>query len=290
MEKEEKKESSEKTKGNSVKYSVLLVLAVLIGILVGYGLSNINRSITKEDDVVVKEENGLEEEKNEQETKSRELTQNEKAVLLSQIKEYNTRIPDLYGAEIKLDNQRLLQFASIYARPKTISAEEYKEITFSAESVRSIIKKYFYIENEIQHTNIKCDVCGDDRYIYNEDTKVYSYNKEQNGHGGAGMIPDSYVSYLSGTIENEKAVVVKTKILYAGWCSDICLNFCSAYYGTYDDARNSKNSLLGNSSSEEKVVVTDDMYASVADKLKTTVFTFIKDNEGNFGLKSVTFE
>ena len=73
------------------------------------------------------------------------------------------------------------------------------------------------------------------------------------------------------------------KILYGNYCSDTCIGG----YSYYASIPNESAVQLFQSVLPEEFIITDEKYAEVADKVGITTFTFEKDSEGNYGLKTV---
>ena len=277
MEKFEEDKNEKKTGG--VKNIILLIFATLLGFAVGFGLTRIDfGSINKED------KNDVVEGQEQEENKVRDLNEDEKNKLLEQIGVYNEYFSEFY--ELKdvniISDSDLLDFASRQIQNAWING-------FTADEAEGVIKKYFNIEREIVHGDMECFAGDAINFYYDVDTRSYKRNIGNHGHGGEGGVGVAYVEYLNGEIENEKEAVVKTKLLYRRPCGDIC-GPSNVYYGTYQDSINGTNALLGDPNNDRDLDVTDELYQTVADKINATVFTFVKDGDGNYGLKSVTFE
>ena len=277
----EKKENVEKNvevdnskKTNTAKFVILLVVAVLAGFLVGFGITQIDFDVKQGE---------KQEEKQEKKDVVRDLMPIEKKILLEQISYYNVNFSKYYGTkDLNISDQELLRFA--YWQ---VDDECDNEIT--ADAVLKKIKQYFYIDYDFKHQDIKCIIKSDLNLVnYNEDEQIYSYNYDHPGHGSAFM-NGSYTYYVEGNVKNEQEVVVKAKVLYGSRCGDICGP--NSYYGSYNDSVNANNPIISaNWENGEDAVVNDEVFKTVSDKVGVTIFTFIKDDAGNYGLKSVTFE
>ena len=84
---------------------------------------------------------------------------------------------------------------------------------------------------------------------------------------------------------------MKAKILYGSYCSDICGP--GSYYGSYLDSVNKRNPLATDDKYDANgdiILATEQEKIDAVSNLKMTVFTFVIDSDGNYGLKSVTFE
>ena len=285
MEKKEKDENNvvdNSKKTNTIKYVILLLVAVLSGFLVGFGVTQIDFK-DKVDANEKKEEKQEKDDVKEDKIEVRDLTAAEKKKLISQIDKYNSLIPEIYGSErITINDEDLLFFAYFGVKDGGSS--------ISAEAMEKEIKRLFYIDHQITHQDIKCLMNNEINYVnYDSQSRIYTYNDEHPGHGGVGMISSSYTHYIEGKVVNETEAVVKTKILYGGYCGDICGP--SSYYGSYLDSRNARNSLISaNLETGDDAEINEEIFKTVSDKIVVTKFTFVIDSDGNYGLKSVTFE
>lgn len=280
MEKKEKDENNvvdNSKKTNTIKYVILLLVAVLSGFLVGFGVTQIDfkESNDKKEEKQEKDD-GVKEDK----VEVRDLIAVEKKILLEQIRVYNSYASHLYENGDFTSEQELLQFAY-----KQIKYSGYNTDSISEEQMLNMIKKYFYLSSDFKHQDIRHDE-NTNFYNYDDSNKTYIYNEEHLGHE-FGVIPDSYVHFIDGKVTNEKEVVLKAKVLLAGYCGGPCGP--QNYYASYSDAWNKINPLF-DIPQNHWIEVDEELFKTVSDKVGVTVFTFIKDDDGNYGLKSVTFE
>ena len=265
-------------KNSSVNWPIriIIVLLIILALLIGYIAidKKNNTPITDESEVTEKEDTT-----NENNTENtRELTQEEINILKDQIEKTSQYLGENYPINSidNLPNQELLHAMQI------LSESGYP--SFSATQIDETTKKYFGNTKQIIHENILCQYKEHDMlYLYDANTNTYNYNNNHPGHGGTSFISRVKAFEVKGTISNEKTVTVTAKILYGNYCSDTCIGG----YSYYASIPNESAVQLFQSVLPEEFIITDEKYAEVADKVGITTFTFEKDSEGNYGLKTV---
>lgn len=208
----------------------------------------------------------------------RSLTDSEQSTLLEQVKVYNASFSDSYPiTNIKdLSNQSKLYFAFSNLKLNSLS-------NFMESDLEKVINKYFGLASEIVYEDIICPIDNKVFFKYDSARRDYSFINDH-GHGGSGTyITTNY--YVDGNVINEKEIIIDVNIIYSDYCSDTC-GPTTGYYKNVNDALNSTNSLFSPTSDEYTFTNSD--YQKIKDKLDITRFTFIKDKDGNYGLKSVT--
>ena len=75
--------------------------------------------------------------------------------------------------------------------------------------------------------------------------------------------------------------------MYGNYCYGTC-GPVTGYYKSAVDSRNGENPVLGGL--DDYYEITEEEYQSVKDNLPVTKFTFVKDQNENYGLESVTLE
>ncbi len=207
-----------------------------------------------------------------------ELTEEEKNILLDQISEYNSRFATEYPMKnvSEIANQEKLYFGVIQ-----INKEGFQE-SFSTEKLSQVMEKYFSNKASYTDENIQCVIRDGVLYQYNEEKKNYQY-QGTHGHGG-GSFSRSNNYYVEGN-KKKNTYTIKVQILYETTCSDIC-GPTSAYYS---DAE-AKNIVYEIPEDKVETIQASEVYPQVKEKLPITTFTFIKDEDGNYGLDSVIIE
>lgn len=255
----------------------LIVIIILLSLaLVGSGGYIIY------DKVIKKEPAQKEEQKTPQkqeEDKITNLTEVEKTLLLDQASDYTKTFATSYPItdSTNLDNQTVLRFA-------LMKTNMYgKEIMES--DIEKVLEKYFGKTHSFKHEDIQCFQADGPLYTYDSATRKYTY-QDIHGHGGDGAF--RFTNYhLGGTVINEKIYKLKVNIIYEDYCSDIC-GPTQGYYKSPNKNNNRTDYLLG--PYEDSHELTNQEYESIKEKLDITTFTFIKDENNNYGLKSVTLE
>ena len=252
-----------KDKKNTSKVLIIILILVIITLL-GYIIYD--KGIRKEE---IKEENKQEE------TTIRKINKQEEKILLNQITAYTTYLADSYPiTENKpLENQEALYFA--------YQNLENKDIQFSENDLEKVLEKYFGKNHPYIHENINCFVGDGPLYEYDSTQKIYIY-QDIHGHGGKPCYQPS-VYLVDGKVTSNKKYKIKTHILYANGTGDTLApseRYYTSIHKDYDDY------VLGPYDQEHQV--TEEEYQSIKDQIPITTFTFEKDEDNNYGLKSVT--
>lgn len=268
-------------KKNNTQTILIVILTTISALSLGYialDKTNILSSKDSNSKKEVKKENKVQEKET-----TRDLTQDEINILKKSIEEvYNTKFASYYplGNLNTISNQKLLMFAH-----DACIVESTRDVIQST-AMDNIIARYFG-DFKVQHEDIICTVDNIPMYKYDSATNTYTYNENHPGHGGADSttVRDSKTLYLSGTVKDEKEYTINMKVLYGGKAADI-VGPNNAYYKSYSDT----TPVVGDTSSYEDLVVDENTIKNIQDKLPTTTYTFIKDQNDNYGLKSVTIQ
>ena len=208
----------------------------------------------------------------------KELTMEEKELLLAQIKDYTTILADSYPIDGlgSLDNQQALLFA---LDQLGVTGQDFME-----SDLEKVLEKYFGDNHPYIHEDIQCFLGDGVLYRYDSAKREYFF-QDIHGHGGAGIYP-AEIYYLDGQKKDE-VYTVRVNILYGNYCYGTC-GPVTGYYKSAVDSRNGENPVLGGL--DDYYEITEEEYQSVKDNLPVTKFTFVKDQNENYGLESVTLE
>ena len=250
-----------KKKSNKGVIVIIILIIALLGIS-GYIIYD--KAINKE---------GIRKEKKEPEIK--EVTEEEKNTLLEQINVYTPYFADSYPITEKstLDNQEVLYFASMQL--------ENKFSDFMESDLEKVLEKYFGKDHPYVHEDIDCFAGDGVLYKYDSAKRTYEY-EDMHAHGGK-TIYRSTVFFVEGKSEDDTTYKIQTQILYTTSAGDT-VGPRDRYYTSanqeYDDY------ILGPYGEDHEV--TEEEYQSIKNKIPITTFTFEKDEDNNYGLKSVT--
>ena len=214
-----------------------------------------------------------------QQNSIRKLRKEEQDILLDQIKKYNLSFASSYPfTDSKLlKNQTTLMFA---LKMTTKTGQDLMESDIEKE-----LQKYFGINHPYVHEDIECPLGDGPLYKYNRAKSMYLY-QYVHAHGELGFYP-SELYFVSGTVENNKKIKMKVKILYADYCSGTC-GPIQGYYPSISEAENKNEYILEPYTDFHNL--TEEQYQTIQEKVPNTTFNFEKDKEGNYGLKSVTID
>ncbi len=178
----------------------------------------------------------------------------------------------------KLNNQELIRLAWQHREDKT-------SYELTQDEVDKFIKKYFGNNVTVNHEDLLCEIDNKPLYKYSRTTKKYTANFNEHGHGGPGAISNNKVLYIDGKAKGN-IYTVNTKVFVGNYCGDTC-GPNNAYYESYNDSYNHNNPVVGDFNSEEDIQLTNEIMNKNKDKVRTTTYTFEKQNNGDFALISV---
>lgn len=260
------------------KINMLITILILILIIISNHIIYDKILKSQKEENVLKQK--LKENPNQAEQNSiRELREEEQEILLDQIKKYNLSFASSYPiTDLKpLNNQSALMFA---LKMTTKTGQDLMESDIEKE-----LRKYFGKDHPYVHEDIECFLEDGPLYKYNRTKNIYLY-QYIHAHGELGFYP-SELYFVSGVVKNNKNFQIKVKILYADYCSGTC-GPIQGYYASISEAENKNEYIL------EPYIdfhnLTEVQYQTIQEKVPTTTFNFEKDNEGNYGLKSVIID
>lgn len=271
-----------------VFFTILIILLVIGAFFLG---KNFEQKNSKENSETNKVTNGESNDKS-----SRNLTVAEKEELTDMIENgYNIYLSSYFkemnsGNIPNLTNQELLTIGyHLYLnnlKDKTVSSDNFK-----GAQIKNLLSKYFGKNKTIVLEDIICENDNEVLYKYDKNSDTYTFNNSNNihGHGSRGRISLSKILITEAKIENESEITINAKVLYGNYCSDVCIPD-NAYYSSYIDAAAHQNPVIGDYLVETKIELTDSLIEENQDKIPTTTYKLIKDNDGNYELKSVTIE
>ena len=265
----------EKKKSN--KGLIIIIIILVIALLGTSGYIIYDKVITKEDE---KQEKKPPKEEQEQQPVARNITEEEQTILLDQITAYTTYFADSYPIteETPLDNWEALTFATMQL--------ESRFSDFMESDLEKVLEQYFGKNHPYIHEDINCFAGDGVLYKYDSAKRTYTY-QDIHAHGGRTTFrPTIYI--LEGTVKDNTTYEVTTQILYANNAGDT-VGPRERYYITANrnqTAEDYEDCILGPYGVEHEV--TEEEYQSIKDQIPITTFTFEKDEDNNYGLKSVT--
>lgn len=253
---------------------LIVIIIILVVALLGSISYIVYDKLIIQEEVEKKKKVKPEKEQTESEEK-RALTNEEEKQILSQIKDYTQILADSYpiNNENPLENQDVLNFALVKIGTLGDNIME--------SDIEKILQTYFGKNHPYTHEDIDCFAGDGLLYKYNSAKREYIF-QNTHGHGGQGSY-SAEVFFVDGTVEDNKYTVT-VHILYGDYCGGICGPTLS-YYKTKEDSMNGENPILG--PYEDPHTITSEEYDTIKSSLSTTTFTFEKDKDNNYGLKTV---
>lgn len=270
-------------------FTILIILLAVGAFFLG---KNFEQKDSKENNKVTDGENNGE--------SSRNLTDSEKEELISMIeKGYNIYLSG-YFSEMdsenvqKITNQELLTigYHLLYLETDFSLVDDNSNYnSFKGSQLKDVLIKYFGTNKSIILEDIICDADNEILYKYDKNSDTYTFNDINNihAHGGSEKISSSKILIIEDKIENESEITIKAKVLYGNYCGSTCAPD-NAYYSSYRDSKNHQVPVIGDYNSDSEIELTDSLIKENQNKIPTTTYKLIKDNNGNYELKSVTIE
>ncbi len=255
---------------------IAIIILLVIALLATSGYIIYDKVIKKEE--VTKEKVTPKEEQ--QQPVTRNTTKEEQTILLDQITAYTTYFADSYPIteETPLDNWEALSFATIQL--------ENSFSDFMESDLEKVLEQYFGKNHPYIHADINCFAGDGVLYKYDSAKRTYTY-QDIHAHGGrTAFRPTIYI--LEGIVKDDTTYEVTTQILYANNAGDT-MGPRERYYITANKTPTTEeyeDCILGPYGVEHEV--TEEEYQSIKDQIPITTFTFEKDEDNNYGLKSVT--
>ncbi len=257
----------------SNKGLIIIIIILIIALLATSGYIIYDKVIKKEE---VTEEKKTPKEEQEQQPVTRNITEEEQTILLNQITAYTTYFADSYPLSEKssFDNQDVLYFASMQL--------ENRFSDFMESDLEKVLEKYFGKDHPYVHEDINCFAGDGVLYKYDSAKRTYTY-EDMHAHGGKTIFRPT-IFFVEGKSEDDTIYEIQTQILYATSAGDT-VGPRERYYISanqdYDDY------ILGPYGGDHEV--TEEEYQSIKEQIPITAFTFEKDEDGNYGLKTVKF-
>ena len=184
---------------------------------------------------------------------------------------------DLPSKTSNIKNDELLTFAvyKLINEKKEGLPDDIKYIEIS-----SIITKTFGKDHKFELENVNCPAGDDLLYEYNTETNSLE-RRGEHGHGGPGYNRNKI--FLIEATKTKEEIVIKTRVLYAGLCSDVC----GPIENIYKDAKATESIYQPTEEYEDEAKVYKEAYEKVKDKLPTTTFIYKKQSNNNYGLSEI---
>jgi len=186
----------------------------------------------------------------------------------------NTYFADNYPIKSidKIPNQELLSVAYL----KVLSNGRLE--TFSSSAISDSIHDLFGADCKFKHEDINCHINDGVLYKYNSSNETYSFTGIH-GHGGH-EVRDNKVFFLDAFVDEEKGIItINTKVLYS-----LSYEVRGPLNIFYAEPSDTKPIYKVDSDTD---VSFDEAYEKVKDRLPITTYTFVRNSDYNYGLKSI---
>ena len=265
-------DKKKKNKGFIIVIVILTILVIALGSYIIYDKVISNKTDTTEENLNNNDED---------ENKLENITEDDIKNFSNQIDDYNTYLTDYYPINDinNLNSDIILEFAS-----KMVEKKDYNT-SFTKKEMDNIINKYFGSDYSYTLKDINCFLGDGILYKYDTATETYNFYGEH-PHGGEGFYRSKYY-FLDGTYDKEtNEYIINTKVLYASYAGDT-YGPIDYYFSNGSDAKNNENSIYTVDEKDSENDTYNQAYNEIKDKLPITTYTFVKDNNDNYALKSV---
>lgn len=233
------------------------------------------------DKVMVKEEVVQKEEKEKGKTTPiKKLTENDATTFIRRIDFFNTFFSKHYPIEdvSKLSNQDVLLLGEIYATRGLFT--EGGVSGFTADALREGVVATVGADYPVKMEDINCYMGDGVLYQYNANIDEF-HQIGNHGHDGIG-VERNKAYFQDGTYNSETDTYeIHVKVVSSYGCGGTCGPRVDFYNGfDYDKA-------IYNTEEDTDY---DVVYKEISDKLSIITYSFIKNSDGGYGLKSVTMK
>lgn len=278
MENEVKVEKNKRGRGLVVLVVILSILVLGLAFYIAYDKGLI---LNKKGQEQTENKKDVKDKEDDSKEEKRELTVSEKEKfedVINKLNQYFSNYYPISNPKNIIGNDELLSFA--------LTQIGYSKQSFTGDDVNKIINNYFGSSVSVTNKDIICPIDKEAFYTYNASTNTYAKSSYNHGHDGTGFMEANYF-FESGYVEDEKTVTINSKIVYLGYRSGTW-GPTYEYYSNYNDAKNGTNPVYKGDTSGEGLVLTDELYQSIKDNFPTTTFTFEKNSDGYYDLKTVS--
>ena len=253
---------------------IFVIIILLLGLCGSVGYIVYDKVMVK--DGVIQNE-VKEEKQDKEEVTSKALTENDVTTFMRRIDFFNTFFSKHYPIEdvSKLSNQDVLSLGEIYATRGMYT--EGMITGFTGETILEGVTSTIGADYPVKLEDINCHMGDGVLYQYNASTDRYQRvgNHGHDGIGGArnkAFFQDGTYNPKTDTYE------IHVKVVSSDGCGGTCgpridfyngFNFDTKIYNTQEDTDY------------------DVVYKEVSDQLSIVTYTFVKNSDGGYGLKSV---
>ena len=176
-----------------------------------------------------------------------------------------------------IDNNKILTYAFYkYVKEKNEGIpEDFKQLEITSRIIKTFGKDFKY-----NLESIKCPAGDGLLYEYNSEEKIFTITGNH-GHGGPGYNRNKI--FLIEATKTKEEIVIKTRIVYGGFCSDVC----GPITDFYKDANATEKLYQSTKDYEDESEAYKDAYENTKDKLPITTFIYKKQSDGNYGLTEI---
>lgn len=259
--------------------SIIVIIILLLGLCGSVGYIVYDKLVV--DDGVSTESNNIEKTdvKENDSSNVKQLEEKNAVTFMRKINYLNTYFYEHYPIEdtLRLDNADVLKMGEKIVLD---SVSTYGGIAgFSGERMRDAVASYFGSDYPLKLEDIKCFV-GDGVWLQYDLSNDYYSKVGNHGHGGEGS-GRSKAYFQDGTYDKETdTYVIHAKVL----SSDSVGELGGPRVRFYDQFRFDQP--IYDTQKDEDTDY-DVVYKEVSDKLSIVTYTFVKNSDGGYGLKSV---
>lgn len=267
----EKKEEKEKKSG--ILVTILVIALLVVFFFLGYAVGGVKTSEKSMDNVKNQQIDEVKEEEKEGD-KAKELTESDVKNQLEKLELITSWFGMKYPFEVKsLSSQEVLGFATMRVRNGD---------SFSATLVSDYVESFFGKNYSFQHEDVNCFANDGVIYKYDASSQTYTFTGTH-GHGGVSGIRNKV--YFMNATEKGDTLTINTKILYGGWCGDVC-GPVFKFYAKYPF----ETSIYDVPESDLEQANYDFVYEQKKDLLPITSFVYKKQSDDSFGLDEVKIQ
>lgn len=256
---------------------IVIIIILLLGLCGSVGYIVYDKVMVQEG-VAQKEEKEKEKEQDKEEVSIKKLTEKDVTTFMYRIDFFNTFFSKKYPIEdvSKLSNQDVLLLGEIYV---TRGLFTQGSVTgFTGDVIREGIVTTLGADYPIKMEDINCYMGDGTLYQYNASMDEF-HMIGNHGHDGIGGFRNK-AYFQDGTYDEETGTYeIHVKVVSSSSCGGTCGPRTDFYNGF------NYNETIYNTNEDTEY---DVVYKEISDKLSIVTYTFVKNSDGGYGLKSVT--
>lgn len=252
------------------RISILVLLVLLLALCGTSGFIFYDKVLNK------KEEGTTVEKQEKEDNKPVALAENDVLGYLNKMEYVNERFSDM----LPIQDTRTLDNKDVFLRIFH-DVRNNLNFNFTEAEFKEHLSSLFGYDYPFVNSDVDCPAGDGILYHYDSEKKEYIF-QGTHGHDGTGF-SNNKVYFQDASVDNEKGVMtIHAKVVLLARCGGVC-GPISTYYTI-----GNKEPIFEAKDPENTTI--DDVYKEVSSTLPIVTYTFVRNSDYNYGLKSITVE